>query len=141
MPIVDAEQDSVEVVQECCITNTARNKKLSFRLSVTLWVYGKKAQAEALVDSEATTNFIDRSFVERNNLVTNKLAIPYDIKNANGTLNVTERIREYVRAYIGIGSHKSTHYLFVTQLDDKDMMIGYSYLYKHNPKIDWQKGK
>ena len=43
---------------------------MSFKILLTLWVYGAKAQAEALVDSGATTNFIDRRFVERNHLVT-----------------------------------------------------------------------
>ena len=114
---------------------------MSFKLPVTLWVYGHKAQAEALVDSGATTNFIDKAFVERNHLVTNRLAYPYDVRNADGTLNVAGQIRDYVRAYVEIGDHKSTHYLFVTQLGDKDMMIGYSYLYKHNPNIDWANGE
>jgi len=34
-----------------------------------------------------------------------------------------------------------TQHLFVTNLGNKEMMIGYSYLYKHNPNIDWQKGQ
>jgi len=32
-------------------------------------------------------------------------------------------------------------YFFVTNLGNKEMMIGYLYLYKHNPNIDWQKGQ
>ncbi|KAJ3752042.1 hypothetical protein EV360DRAFT_55914, partial [Lentinula raphanica] len=114
---------------EACLNNIARNKKSSFRLSVTLWVYGFKVQAEALVDSGATTNFIDKRYVERNHLVTNKIAQPYRVLNADGTPNVAGEIKEYVRAYVQIGSHKTIQYLYVTQLGDKDMMIGYSYLY------------
>jgi hypothetical protein len=106
--------------------NSSRNKQTSFKLSVTLWVYGTKSQAEALVDSGATTNFINKSFVKNNNLITNKLARPYQVTNADGTSNKAGQINEYVRAYIEIGSHKSTHYLFVTDLGDKDMMIGYT---------------
>ncbi|KAJ3551707.1 hypothetical protein NM688_g4552 [Phlebia brevispora] len=34
-----------------------------------------------------------------------------------------------------------TGLLHINTLGDKDMMIGYSYLYKHNLKIDWQKGQ
>ena len=114
---------------------------MTFKLPVTLWVYGTKVQAEALVDSGATTNFIDKSFVERNHLVTNKLAISYIVNNTDGTPNAAGQIKEYVCAYLEIGTHKTTHYLFVTQLGDKDMMIGYSYLYKHNPEIDWKTGE
>ena len=47
----------------------------------------KKVQTEALVDSEATTNFVDRVFVENNNLVKYKLANPYKVVNADGTPN------------------------------------------------------
>ena len=35
-----------------------------FKIPVTLWVYGKKVQTEALVDLGATTNFVDRVVVE-----------------------------------------------------------------------------
>jgi hypothetical protein len=98
-------------------------------------------QTEALVDSGATTNFIDKEFVKQKNLATHKLASPYKVINADGTPNRAGQINEYVRAYVEIGDHKSTHYLFVTQLGNKDMMIGYSYLYKHNPTINWHKGE
>ena len=133
-------QDS-EVVLDSCVINTSRNKKSSFNIPVTLWVYGKKVQTEALVDSGATTNFIDKTFVEQNHLVTNKLASPYNVLNADGTPNVAGRITDYVRAYVEIGSHKSTHYLFVTHLGNKNMMIGYSYLHQHNPSINWRAGE
>ncbi|KAJ7582444.1 hypothetical protein C8J56DRAFT_726054, partial [Mycena floridula] len=72
--------------------NVARNKATSFRIPVTLWVDGKKVQTEALVDSGATTNFIDKSFVERNHLVTTKLATPYEVRNADGTFNISGQI-------------------------------------------------
>jgi len=124
-----------EVVLESC-NNIAHNKTTSFKIPVILWVYGKKVQNEALVDSGATTNFVDKVFVENNNLVTYKLANPYQVINVDGTPNKAGQITEYVQAYIEIGSHKMTQHLFVTNLETKEMMIGYSYLYKHNPNID-----
>jgi len=130
----------LEVVLESC-NNIARNKTTSFKIPVTLWVYSKKVQTEALVDSGATTNFVNKVVVENNNLVTHKLANPYRVINADGTPNKAGQITEYVRAYVEIGSHKTTQHLFVTNLGNKEMMIGYSYLYKHNPNIDWQKGQ
>jgi len=96
-----------EVVLESC-NNIAHNKTISFKIPVTLWVYGKKVQTEALVDSGATTNFVDRVFMENNNLVTYKLANPYRVINADGTPNKMGQITEYVRAYVEIGSHKTT---------------------------------
>ena len=132
--------DNVDLDVAEILENISRSKN-SFYLPVTLWVHGKKVQTEALVDSGATTNFIDKTFVEQNHLVTNKLASPYNVLNADGTPNVAGRITDYVRAYVEIGSHKSTHYLFVTHLGNKNMMIGYSYLHQHNPSIDWRAGE
>ena len=66
------------------------NKTTSFKIPVTLWVYRKKVQTEALVDSGATTNFIDRVVIENNNLVTYKLANLYCIINVDGAPNKVE---------------------------------------------------
>jgi len=63
------------------------NKTISFKIPVTLWVYRKKVQTKALVDSEATTNFVNRVVMENNNLVTYKLVNPYHVINADGTPN------------------------------------------------------
>ena len=85
----------MEVVLESC-NNILRNKTTSFKVPVTLWVYSKKVQTEALVDLGATINFVDRVVVENNNLVTYKLADPYCIINADGTPNKAGQITEYV---------------------------------------------
>jgi len=112
-----------------------------FKIPVILWVYGKKVQTKALVDLEATMNFINSVVVENNNLVTYKLANLYHIINADGTPNKVGQITKYIQAYVEIELYKTIQYLFVTNLGNKKMMIGYSYLYKHNPNIDWQKGQ
>ena len=125
MPVVKPKLDLDSVVLDTNVNNIARHSNLSFKLPVTLWVHGKKAQAEALVDSGATTSFINTKFVESNNLVTTKLATPYEVRNANGTPNKAGQITHALRAYIEIGTHKHTQYLLVTNLGDKDMFIGY----------------
>ena len=40
-----------------------------------------------------------------------------------------------------IGGHRSTQYLYVTNLGTKDMIIGYTFLYKHNPILNFQTGE
>jgi len=82
-----------EVILESC-NNIACNKTTSFKIPVTLWVYGKKVQTEALVDSGATTNFVDRVVMENNNLVMHKLANPYCVINVDGTPNKAGQITE-----------------------------------------------
>jgi len=53
-------------------------------------------QTEALVDLEATMNFIDKVVIENNNLVTYKLANLYCVINADGTPNKAGYITKYV---------------------------------------------
>jgi len=87
-------------------------------------------------------NFVNRVVVKNNNnLVIHKIANLYHIINVNDTPNKAGQITEYVWAYVEIGSHKTTQHLFVTNLGNKEMIIGYLYLYKHNPNINWQKGQ
>ena len=95
-----------------------------------------KVQVEALIDSGATTTFINQSVVDKHNLVTYKLASPLTVVNADGTSNQHGQIRDSVRAYLEIGSHKSSNQMLVTDLGNKDMIIGMTYLRRHNPEID-----
>ena len=81
--------------QESC-NNIACNKTISFKIPVTLWVYRKKVQTEALVNLGATTNFINKVVMENNNLVTYKLVNPYCVINIDGTPNKVEQITKYV---------------------------------------------
>ena len=74
----------------------------AFKILVTLWVYSKKVQTKALVDSGATMNFVDRVVVENNNLVMHKLANPYHVINMDSTPNKVGQITEYVQAYVEI---------------------------------------
>jgi len=79
------------------------------------------------------------SLWQNNNLVTHKLVNLYHVINVDGIPNKAGQITEYVWAYVEIGSHKMVQHLFVTNLGNKEMIIDYSYLYKHNPNINWQK--
>ena len=102
--ILSISSQKSEVVLESC-NNIVCNKTTSFKIPVTLWVYRKKVQTEALVDLGATTN---RVVVENNNLVTYKLENLYCVINADGTPNKTGYITEYVQAYVEIGSYRTT---------------------------------
>jgi predicted aspartyl protease len=102
--------------------------KNSFILPVTLWVYGKKVSDNALVDSGATSTFLNQKVVRKNNLITKLLAIPYAVINVDSTSNKSGSIQESVREYLEIGSYKSTNQMLVTNLSDKDMIIGMPFL-------------
>ena len=53
---------------------------------------------------------------------------------------MTAWIKEYVETELIIGSHKESIRLSVTQLSSSNIFLGYDWLSKHNPEIDWEKG-
>ena len=135
-PYVGMDTYSVHIgTMDTSVTLLSRNRN-SFTLPIILWVYGKKVQVKALVDSGATTTFINKSAVESNNLVTHNLVHSFDIYNADGALNKSGKINQAICFYVEIGTHKSTHQLLVADLGNKKMIIGYTYLQKHNSEID-----
>ena len=93
MPSISSQKS--EVILES-YNNIVHNKTISFKILVTLWVYSKKVHTEALVDSKATMNFVNRVIVENNNLVIYKLANLYCVINMNGIPNKMEQITKYV---------------------------------------------
>jgi len=93
MPSISSQKS--EVILES-YNNIVHNKTISFKILVTLWVYSKKVHTEALVDSKATMNFVNRVIVENNNLVIYKLANLYCVINVDGTPNKAGQITEYV---------------------------------------------
>lgn len=116
--------------------------KTSFTVPVTL-SQGKeiRVQTTALVDSGAYAVFISHSFVRKHRLKTNQLAKEIRVYNADGTRNKKGSIEEYAWLDVAVGDHISRQACLVTDLGGKDMFLGYSYLKKHNPEIDWDKGQ
>lgn len=127
---------TVETVQ-----NVAPNDRISFILPINLWVKKNQVQTDALVDSGAQATFINTKVVKNNNLETIKLVKPYRLINADETKNKGGIVTHFVKASLQIGSHKTTSILYVADIGKKDVIIGYPFLRKHNPSIDWQQGK
>lgn len=120
--------------------NQSRDPATSFKISVDLWVYGKKVQAIALVDSGAQISVINSDFVTANNLLTQPLRPVINLHNADGTYNKAGKIDTLVKAFMVHGIHKETIGLAVTKLSGQDLILGYEWFTRHNPHFDWSKG-
>lgn len=121
-------------------TNDARDPNKSFRIEITLWVYGKKVQAMALIDSSASISVINKSLVYDEKLVTSQLTSPIEIRNADGTENSIGSIKQGVKAYIEHDYHKSTEFLYVMDIENIDVILGYDWILSHNPEFNWPEG-
>ena len=94
-----------------------------------------------LVDSGATSEFIDRDYAKscRFNLV--KLKQPIPVYNVDGTPNEAGSITEVVHLILCHKNHLEWTVFAITGLRKQKLLLGHSWLRNHNPEIDWVKGE
>jgi len=98
----------------------------------------EEASTEAMIDSGATGDFIDRDFVTNSKLTTRKLSKPIPVYNVDGTLNEAGSINEVVDVLMTYNGHSERIMLAVTRLGKQSMILGFTWLNKHNPEIDFR---
>ena len=94
----------------------------------------------ALLDSGCTGSCINRQFVNKHHIPTQRMPIPIPVYNADGTRNQAGPITEMAELVLAIGEHQERIQLAVTNLGSTDLFIGYEWLRFHNPNIDWERG-
>jgi len=97
----------------------------------------EEASTEAMVDTGATGDFIDQDFVERAKLPTRKLSEPVPVYNVDGTPNEAGSIDRVVDVVMTYNGHSERILLAVTRLGKQSMILGFTWLKKHNPEISF----
>src|SRR6266540_4965797 len=100
----------------------------------------EEALSEAIVNTGATGDFINQDFVRNAKLLTRKLSQPILVYNVDGTPNEAGSIHEVVDMIMTYGGHSERILLAVTRLGKQSMILGFSWLKKHNPEIDFHAG-
>jgi len=95
---------------------------------------------KALLDSGATGMFIDKKFAEGNRIAIRPLNKPIRVYNVDGTLNQGGSITHEVTLMMSHKGHKEKAVFEVCDLGKSTVIIGYTWLQKHNPMIDWKTG-
>ena len=102
-------------------------------------------ETRALIDSGCTVSCINEETVKKFNLEKKILEHAVPIQNADGTLNAARSITHIITTHLEFDLNGETHakmiQLAVTKLRHEDIFLGYDWLKKHNPAIDWVKGK
>jgi len=98
-------------------------------------------EVDAMLDSGATGCFVDKSWALDRRLKLTKLVKPVPVLNIDGTRNQEGDITHYVFLTIGIGKHAEKLWCAVTCLGKIPLILGHTWLRKHNPDIDWVTGK
>jgi hypothetical protein len=101
---------------------------------------GKCIAMDALLDSGATSSFIDQNFAQRNGIPIMYTDRPIQVYNADRTPNNNGTITGYVEVLLQIEQHAERIQLGITSLGKLDAILGVSWMKTHNPRIDWEEG-
>ena len=98
---------------------------------------GKRSiQKHALINSGANTSSIHWKLVKKYNMKTEKLHTPLIIQNANDTANINGKISHKVLLAMKTNKHLEV-VTYVSDLGHDNIILGYTWLHKHNPHVDW----
>src|SRR5882724_10657497 len=96
---------------------------------------------EALIDSGATSMFIDIEFVRSKNIQTHRLPRAIPVYNVDGTPNEAGHITEVVDLIVQYKDHSKWATFHVTGIGRTTIILGHMWLMEHNPEIDWCTGE
>jgi len=102
---------------------------------------GEVKSDNSFMDNGATGEFIDRHYAKSNWLHTRKLSEPIPVYNVDRTLNKAGSITEVVDLILRYRNHSEQTLFAVTSLGKQKLILGHSWLQKHNPEIDWVTGE
>ena len=109
-------------------------------LTCALYSADRPLQANGLVDTGCSgLSFINQYLVHNYNLPITPLSQPRQIRLADGG-NSPGSVTHTSFSYIGIGEHYEPLVFFVAKLGS-DIILGYPWLKRHNPVIDFGSNK
>ena len=95
---------------------------------------------KTLLDCRAGGIFLDQNFAWKHNLKTMKLEQPIRAQNVDRTGNKQRTICFYTDLNIKISDQIFQERFYITGLGNQKVIFGLSWLRKHNPEINWEKG-
>lgn len=105
-------------------------KSEHFHVPITLKGRQKSKEVVAMVDSGASTLFINKRWIKENGVATHKLQTPIPVYNIDGTLNQGGSITDMAVLTMKLGEHNEKAVFTVTDIGPEDVIIG----------IDWYEG-
>ena len=101
----------------------------------------RMAEGVVLIDRGATHNFMDRRMVKRLQMGTKPLAIPWSIRNVDGTNNKDGTLTRYTDLRVTTNKQTQIQHFYITDLAKDRALFGFPWLQEFNPQINWKKGE
>ena len=109
-----------------------------FSFEVTLCFQSISIQSLALLDSGATTCFMDETFVRKHNFPVVRLSKPIPVEAIDGRMLSSGAITEAtVPLILQLGTHKEALSFYLITSPRHPIILGLSWLKENNPVIDW----
>jgi RNase H-like domain found in reverse transcriptase/Reverse transcriptase (RNA-dependent DNA polymerase) len=96
---------------------------------------------QALIDSGATENFMDKAMARRLGIGQIQMHAPKIVKNVDETENQEGRITHFCILHTTLEDKEKAQKFYITSLGQDQMILGYPWLHNYNLKIDWKEGK
>ena len=129
---------ALKVLEKPPILRKMEDKQLNIWVKLLMIDTHRTFYKQALVDSGSLTSCISQKFVKENLINTRQLPFLITCYNANGSTNRDRNVTEVIEINMTIGNHQELIQLSVTNLSNHDLFLGYDWLQKHNPTINWK---
>ena len=120
------------------LTNRITKRELNMQVNIKT-KNRKELQVEALMDSRYTHIGINEQLVKNKRVQTKLADFFFKIFNADRTKN--EEVTRITLLKIEINGHREQIDAVVIYLNGIDMFLGYDWLVKYNPEVNWKEGK
>ena len=128
-----------ELQQKLRFVQCKRQSDNAFEIKATLETpSGKTLNIITLLDSRCTRTTIDKRFAKEKGLKTYKLPVPILVYNVDRSINSAGSIREFTIIEMRIGDHSEQIAMAMSNLSTHPIFLGYDWLKKHNPQINWK---
>jgi hypothetical protein len=112
-------------------------KKDSMTIPLSVYMWHKKTETTALLDSGATHNFIDKRAVTSLGLGTQTLPHPLQVNNVDGTINSEGSITQFCNLWIRQGTKDVKLGFYIANLGSNRIILGHPWFKSFNPSINW----
>jgi len=108
-------------------------------IMVKIQVHGRKESVtiNAMIDSGATEDFIDREVCNKHGIKMIKAKNPKEIYLSDGKPSAMGPVTHMTKVPINISSHRELANFQVANLQNHEVILGMPWLREHNPTIEW----
>jgi len=125
------------------LNNTEALNNENDHIMVTVRLHGTTRQItiNAMINSGATEDFIDKVFCSKYNIRTTQAKTIREVYLADGRPSAMGRITHTAKVPMDIGSNREMATFQVAKLPNHEIILGMPWLKQHSPRIDWGQGK